>query len=262
VRMRSRGWLPRTQCDYARFLLDRGDADDRERARALLDEALATSQELGLKGWLDQCLAVRLRAQGIDSSTITRSIHVIATSIGARRPDLARHAAPDGTVTLLFSDMEGFTRMTERLGDVEAHKIVQHHNEIVREQTSAFGGHEVELRGDGFLLAFGSARKGLDCAVALQRAMVAYSREHPEQPIRLRIGLHTGEAIKDAEKFFGKTVIQAFRIADLAAGGEILVSSLLKQLVESAGDLAFDAGRSVELKGISGTHRLYAMDWA
>jgi class 3 adenylate cyclase len=161
----------------------------------------------------------------------------------------------------MFSDMEGFTEMTVRLGDTAAHRLMQTHHGIVRKQTALHGGHEVELRGDGFLLAFASPREAVRCAAAIQAAFGDHSREHPEEPIRVRMGLHTGEAIQDADKFFGKTVIQAFRIADLAHGGEILVSSELRERVGDGGDLRFDAGREVELKGISGTHRIFALQW-
>ncbi|MCH7713316.1 MAG: adenylate/guanylate cyclase domain-containing protein, partial [Chloroflexi bacterium] len=74
-------------------------------------------------------------------------------------------------------------------------------------------------------------------------------------------GLHTGEAIKDAGDFFGRNVILASRIADQAHGGQILVSSLLKELVESAGDLTFGEEREVELKGLPGPHRVYPVEW-
>ena len=77
----------------------------------------------------------------------------------------------------------------------------------------------------------------------------------------MSIGLHTGEVLKDADKFFGKTVILAARIAAQARGGEILASALLKKLTESTGDLRFDAGRDVELKGISEKQRLHAVEW-
>jgi class 3 adenylate cyclase len=261
-RMRARGWLPRTQCDYARTLLDRGAPGDRQKALELLGEALETCQELGLKGWLDMCLELKLRAQGIDSGSVETSIEAVAASLGGRRLDLTPHAAPDGTVTLMFSDMEGFTAMTERLGDLAAREVIRAHNGIVREQLAAHGGHEVELQGDGFLLAFSSARQALLCAIEIQRAFAAYSEAHPEERIRVRIGLHTGEVLRDADKFFGKTVILAARIAGQARGGEILVSSLLKQLTESTGDLHFDAGREVDLKGISEMQRLHAVEWA
>jgi class 3 adenylate cyclase len=260
-RMRARGWLPRTQCDYARMLLDRGAPGDRQKALEFLGEALETCQELGLKGWLDLCLELKLRAQGVDSGSVETSIEAVAASLGSRRPDLAPHAAPDGTVTLMFSDMEGFTAMTERLGDLAAREVIRAHNAIVREQLAAHEGYEVELQGDGFLLAFPSARRALLCAVAIQRAFAAYSEAHPEEPIRVRIGLHTGEVLRDADRFFGKTVILAARIAAQARGGEILASGLLKELTESTGDLRFGKGRDAQLKGISDTQRLYAVEW-
>ena len=81
------------------------------------------------------------------------------------------------------------------------------------------------------------------------------------EPIRVRIGLHTGEAIKEGDDFFGKHVNLAARVAGQAQGGEILVSSLLKELTESAGEFAFGDGRKVELKGISGKQRLFEVQW-
>jgi class 3 adenylate cyclase len=131
----------------------------------------------------------------------------------------------------------------------------------VRENLAAHGGYEVELLGDGFLLAFQSARRGLLCAIAIQRAFAAYSEAHPDEPIRVRIGLHTGEALKDVDKFFGKTVILAARIASQARGGEILASSLLKELTESTGDLRFGGAREVDLKGLSERQRVHAVEW-
>ena len=80
-------------------------------------------------------------------------------------------------------------------------------------------------------------------------------------PIHVRIGLHSGAAIKEGEDFFGKNVILAARIAGEARGGEVLVSSLLKELTESAGDIRFGEGREVELKGLSGLHRVLDVVW-
>jgi class 3 adenylate cyclase len=206
-------------------------------------------------------LELKLQAQGVDSGSITTSIDLVASSVSKDRPDLEPHTAPDGTVTLMFSDMEGFTEMTERLGDLKARDVIREHNTIVREQLKAHGGHEVELQGDGFLLAFGSARQALLCAIAIQRVFETYNEKHTDQPIRVRIGLHTGEVLKDADKFFGKTVILAARIAAQAKGSEILVSALLRELTESVGDLRFGKGREVELKGISERQRLFTVEW-
>ena len=185
----------------------------------------------------------------------------VDAAVDARRPDFTGTADATGEVTLMFSDMADYTSMTERLGDHDALKVVQAHNEIVRAQCEAHGGIEVELRGDGFLVAFPSALSGVRCGIALQNAFVQYSARHPEQPIQLRIGLHTGQAIRDVDKFFGKTVIQAFRISDLAAADEILISEDVRQRVEGAGNLRFEGEQVVTLKGISGEHRLVAVAW-
>jgi class 3 adenylate cyclase len=237
-------------------------AGERTRAIEKLDAALELYQRMGWGApWIERVLADKLRAQGVDASDTLTSIDAVVSAVERERPDLQRHAAPDGTVTLMFSDMEGFTQMTERLGDRKAHLVIRDHNRIVREQIEAFGGYEVELQGDGFLLAFASARRALDCGISIQRAFEAYSEEHQEQPIRVRIGLHTGEAIREAHKFFGKSVILAARIAAQALAGEILVSSLVKELTASAGDLSFGKGRSVNLKGLSGAYTLHPVVW-
>jgi class 3 adenylate cyclase len=182
--------------------------------------------------------------------------------VGGRRTDFSPHAAADGRVTLIFSDIEAFTRMTERLGDARAHAVVKRHNDIVRAETRKQGGHEVELRGDGFLLAFGDATAALRCAIAIQRSLAAHNASGPVEPLRVRIGLHTGHVIQDSDKFFGKTVIQAFRVADLAEGTQILISKDLKTALAPATDFRIGEGRAVTLKGISGTHQVYAVEWS
>ena len=99
----------------------------------------------------------------------------------------------------------------------------------------------------------------MECAIAIQQTFTAHNAENPGEPIRVRMGLHTGEAIKEGEDFFGKSVILAARIASQALGGQILVSSLLKALVESTGEFEFEDGRETELKGLSGTHHVFGL---
>jgi len=135
------------------------------------------------------------------------------------------------------------------------------HNSMVRDICRRHGGMEVELRGDGFLLAFSQPARGLRCAIELQRNFDRYNRGCPDEPLHLRIGLHCGEAIRDEDKFFGKTVIQAFRIADLALGGEVLVSDDLRRACESDVTLLFGEGRDVDLKGIRGRQRVVPVEW-
>jgi class 3 adenylate cyclase len=243
---------------WGRALLDAGD---RHGAVEKLDQALATYRRIGAGNrWLERVLADKVRVQGTPSASIKTSIDAVAKSIETKRPDISSHAAPDGTVTLVFSDMEGFTEMTERLGDEAAHRVVREHNAIVREEEERHGGYEVELQGDGFLLAFSRAGNALRCAIGIQRACAAHSTAHPDQVIRVRIGLHTGEPIKEGDRFFGMSVIIAARIASQARGGEILCSSAVKELADS--DVRFGGGRDVELKGVSGRRRVFRVLWS
>jgi serine/threonine protein kinase/tetratricopeptide (TPR) repeat protein len=246
TRTGSLGWLPRAQCDYARMLLVRSASGDREKALGLLDAAMKTCQELGLKGWLDLCIETKLAAQGVDSGTTTAkgTIDAVVSSIGSRAHDFR----------------QGFTAMTERLGDLRAREVIREHNAIVREQLRAEGGHEVEMQGDAFLLAFPSPPRAFACAIAIQRRL-AERNANAEVPIRIRIGLHTGEVLRDAERFFGLSVILAARIAGQADGGEILVSSLLAERLQSVGDVRFGAARQVDLKGISERNTLHRAEW-
>jgi len=135
------------------------------------------------------------------------------------------------------------------------------HNAIVREQVSVYGGFEVKSQGDGFMLAFSSATRAVACAIGIQRGLAAYAGKHPDESVRVRIGLHTGEAIVEAGDFYGRHVNLAARIGAAAEGGEILVSSLLKELTASSGELAFGPSREVALKGLVGTHHVHPILW-
>jgi hypothetical protein len=95
----------------------------------------------------------------------------IAASVSQDRPDLTAAIDPNGVVTILFTDIEGSTQLTEKLGDVEWVKLLREHNAIVREQAAAHDGLEVKSQGDGFMLAFASAHAALRCAVGIQRAL-------------------------------------------------------------------------------------------
>jgi class 3 adenylate cyclase len=186
-------------------------------------------------------------------------IDAVASEVRREEPDLAAQTGLDGTVTLLFSDIEESTPIAEQLGDLRWMQVLREHNALVRECVARQSGFEVKTIGDAFMIAFQSARRALLCAIDIQRAFAAYSDEHPEQAVRVRIGMHVGEPVREADDFYGKSVILASRIAGQARGGEILVSSLLRELIESAGDIRFDEGRETTLKGLTGTHRLYAV---
>jgi class 3 adenylate cyclase len=175
----------------------------------------------------------------------------------------ARAAAEPPTAgafrTILFTDAEGSTALTERVGDAKAREVLRPHERIVREALQAHGGAEVKTMGDGFMASFSSATRALECAIAMQRAFAAHN-ETAEEPIRVRIGLNAGEPIAEEKDLFGTAVNMAARIAATAEGGEILASDVVRQLVAGKGFLFSDRGE-VELKGFEEPVRLYEVRW-
>jgi class 3 adenylate cyclase len=257
----ARPWLARTQYEYATMLRDRDASDDRGRAIEFVGKAISTFDQLGMRSDLERALALKLELQGASSSGIYTSIDSVARAVEHERPKLSVHPAPDGTVTLMFSDIEDSTVLTESLGDQAWQDLLRKHNGLIREQIRAYDGFEVKTMGDGFMVAFQSAKKGLECAIAIQRAFAAHNASDG-QHVKVRIGLHAGEAIKDGDDFYGKNVIMASRVAGKATGGEILVSSLLHGLVQSSVDpAAFGPQQTMELKGLSGAHGVYSVRW-
>jgi DNA-binding NarL/FixJ family response regulator len=161
----------------------------------------------------------------------------------------------EGTVTILFTDIEGSTALLEELGDERAHELFRAHDRVVRRTAAEHGGVEVEHEGDAFMLAFTSARRAVHGAAAIQRAL-----ERAELPFRIRIGLNTGDVLAEEDRYFGRAVFVASRVAGQAAGGEVLVSELTRGLAGDDG-LRFRERGAVRLKGLKGEHRLYEVEW-
>lgn len=191
---------------------------------------------------------------------ITTRLHDVADAVREERPDLSAETSPEGTVTIVFTDIEDSTRLTQALGDRAWLEILRAHNDLICAETARHQGTVVKGSGDGYMLAFSSARRALGCSAAIQRA-IAETFDDPGSPIRVRIGVHTGEVLKDADDFFGTAVNQAARVASAAEGGQILTSGLVRALVEGDHDLVFTNGPEVELKGLTGTHRLHELAW-
>ncbi len=165
------------------------------------------------------------------------------------------------TLTLLFTDLVGSTPVAERLGDQRWFGVLRTHNAIVREQLARHEGREIKTQGDGFMVAFTSARRALLAAIDIQRAMAGYRASHPEHDLHVRIGLHTGEVVADDGDVYGRNVILASRIASSAGPDEVLASSLTKQLAEAGGDLGFGPARNLELQGLSGGWDVHPVEW-
>ena len=162
-------------------------------------------------------------------------------------------------VTIFFTDVEGSTALTERLGDAGAREVLRTHERIVRDALGVHGGSEVKTMGDGFMASFSSASRALECAIALQRAF-AERNKSAQEPVRVHIGLNAGEPIAEDDDLFGTAVNLAARIAAQAAGGEILASDVVRQLVAGKGFLFADRGESA-LRGFEDPVRVYEVGW-
>jgi class 3 adenylate cyclase len=248
----------------AEMLLARDQSNDRELAQEMLSTVLGTAREMGARWIVDRALRDRLEAQGLSGVDVTTSIDDMVSALEEERPDMRAHAAPDGTVAILFSDIEDSTVLTEKLGDEQWLQVLREHNTIFREQISRHDGYEVKSQGDGFMLAFPDPCEALECAIDVQRAFAEREQAGEREALRVRMGLHTGEVISEEGDYFGKNVILAARIAAQALGGEILVSEEMRDAASSGnGDgLRFDGGRELELKGLAGRHRVFRADWA
>jgi class 3 adenylate cyclase len=191
---------------------------------------------------------------------VAGSLRRLADLAEADRPALERVTAADGTVTLMFSDIEGSTALNERLGDEAWLDLLKEHDGIVRREVRAHRGEVVKTQGDGFMVAFGAVPAAVSCAIEIQRAL-AQGDLARDPPVRVRIGLHTGEVTKQGRDLFGLNVAVAARVADEAAGGEILVSSAVKNLAARADGVHYGKGRRVQLKGISEAETVYPIRW-
>ncbi|MGH3033658.1 MAG: ATP-binding protein [Gaiellaceae bacterium] len=166
---------------------------------------------------------------------------------------------PRGTVTLLFTDIEGSTRLLERLGDRYAETLADHRR-LLRAAFEEGGGREVDTEGDAFFVAFARAKDAVAAAVAAQRALAS----HPwsdAQEVRVRMGIHTGEPTVTAEGYVGGDVHRGARICSAGHGGQVLVSQTTRDLLgdESPEGTALRDLGDHRLKDLTKPQRLFQL---
>lgn len=173
----------------------------------------------------------------------------------------ALQPSPQGTITILFTDMEDSTALANVLGDERALEILRDHNSIIRGCIQRNSGFEVKTQGDGFMVAFPSARKAILCAVDIQRSMAEYNRQRSQRDILVRIGVNAGDTLRHEEDFFGVAVNLAARIAARARGGQILVSGLVRGLAGPVHGIDYVPRGRIEARGFAYRFRLYEVQW-
>jgi YVTN family beta-propeller protein len=166
---------------------------------------------------------------------------------------------PTGTVTFLFTDIEGSTRLLKQLGGRYA-EVLAEHQRIIRDAVAERGGREIDTQGDSFFFAFARANAALGAAVVAQQALAEHTWPEGGQ-VRVRMGLHTGEPVVGEERYVGMGVHRAARIGAVGHGGQVLLSNATRELVEDeVGGVSLRELGSYRLKDIDRTERLFQLD--
>ena len=223
----------------------------RELAANIPDAELAIFEGSALLPWvgnLDEVTEVIERFFGVESHEPAAQHTRPAT------------LAPSGLVTILFTDIEGSTTLTQRVGDAKAQEVVRVHNDIVREAVRARGGTEVKHTGDGIMASFPLASSAIEAAIDIQRAVAEHNAKHPDMPLHVRVGLNAGEPVIEDDDMFGTAVQLARRVCDAARPGAILSTDVVRQLAAGKGFL-FAATGETTLRGFEDPVRLYEVKW-
>ncbi len=163
-------------------------------------------------------------------------------------------------VAVLMTDLVGSTAMADRVGAEAAEELRTEHFGLLREALERSAGREVKNLGDGLMVVFDSAAQSLVCAVAMQQAVEARNRRCEEQ-LGVRIGVSVGDTTVEEGDYFGEPVVESARLCAFAAGGQIVVNALVRQLAGSRDGHTFDSLGGLELKGISEPVAAFELRW-
>jgi class 3 adenylate cyclase len=204
--------------------------------------------------------AARAREHGVGRMVLA-SLEDFSRWAGEQRAAIGRMAAADGTVTIMFSDIEGSTALNASLGDARWVRVLAAHDELVETYVEKYRGLIVKTQGDGHMVVFTTPELALSAALDIQRAFGAkwnHSRELRRTPVTVRIGLHTGTAIERDGDYLGQNVALAARVAAQADGGETLVTGEIAEACSGA--FTFAPTETVELKGFEGEQQLWRVE--
>lgn len=187
----------------------------------------------------------------------------VADFLGLDLPPLESGLTGGAIRVVLFTDLVDHTTMMSTLGDDRGREVLREHEQITRAALDEHGGTEIKTLGDGFMASFETASRAVECAISLQQRIDARNSSHASigQPaLSVRIGLNAGEPIQEDGDLFGVSVILASRIAQVADGGEILVSNAVRELSIGKRFSFVDRG-SFDLKGLDRPHRIWEVNW-
>ncbi len=219
----------------------------------------------------EAAVTVHERAHGlVPDEIIEVQDNLVEAFMGTASESLEASALPPGNGegpgldpgfrTILFTDMEGSTALTQQLGDEQAMALLHVHNDIIRGALHARGGNEVKHTGDGIMASFISPKRAVGCAIDVQKQFAVHNENEDHIPIRVRIGLSAGEPVEDNRDLFGACVQLAARACAHAQPGQILAPSLIRDLCLGKGFEFQDIGK-VPLRGFEHDVRLFEIRW-
>jgi len=162
--------------------------------------------------------------------------------------------------TVVFTDLEGSTNMTQRLGDDSYLELLQRHDELMSSCLDEHGGRRVKHTGDGLMAAFTSVAKAVQCMIDMQRALVRHNESEPSEVLRARMGAAAGEPVAHHDDLFGATVQLAARLCDYGTPGQILVPSVVRDLCMGK-NFTFASLGDVPMKGFDEPVRVFSVSW-
>lgn len=172
----------------------------------------------------------------------------------------ATKAAAPSMITIVFTDMVGSTDLTQEVGDAVAQEAVRAHNTVVRSVLARLDGREVKHTGDGIMATFAVTANAVAAAIEIQRRMAEYNADHPEMPVRLRIGMNSGEPIAEENDYFGATVQLASRLCNFADVDQIVCAAVTRDLCAGK-PFSFSPLGTVQLKGVKEPVEAYVVPW-
>lgn len=188
------------------------------------------------------------------SFELTRTLSELLAAIEIDSDSSAVGDRVSGTSTIVFTDIVGSTATSHAMGEIAWAQLISDHLRLLREIVESAGGSVVKTLGDGGMYVFSSGSSALQAATHIQEAV-------SESDVDVRIGVHTGDVVKDHHDYIGLTVAKAARVATAADGGQILVSTATAEMVNPS-EFQFGTPLTVELKGLEGTHLLQPLKWS
>jgi class 3 adenylate cyclase len=193
---------------------------------------------------------------GVD---LTSTLEELLRSMGDDTERRFRETFDQGTVTLVFTDIEDSTDLSSRLGDAIWADAIRWHDATIASIVADHGGTVVKSLGDGAMLAFESTRLAARAAITIQKAITA---DDAPVAFKIRIGIHIGDVVHTGDDFLGHTVNKAARIASSANGGQIVVSRAVHAMLAESSEFTFGSPTEAELKGIPGLHEITPLTWS